>query len=157
MSRNPSPYRIEKPCPKSWDEMSGDAKRRFCEHCQLHVHNLSAMSDREREGLMQNRQARVCISYEVGRDGSMITPTKWAWLRKPLRPLAAMLAVMAPALSAACTKVTRTTGVPAPGRSHSSASRLTGEAPAAPPHDSKSFVLGKMAPAQAPPPPKQQD
>ncbi len=43
---------ISKPCPADWDAMTGDAKRRFCEHCRLHVHNLTAMDEAERVALL---------------------------------------------------------------------------------------------------------
>src|SRR5881394_4255743 len=49
LKSEPPPLRIGTTCPKRWDDMSGDAKQRFCDHCQLHVHNLSAMSTGERE------------------------------------------------------------------------------------------------------------
>lgn len=76
------PLQIAKPCPKRWDEMEGDSKRRFCDHCQLHVHNLSAMSKREREAFVQRSGGRLCISYVQRPDGSMVTPPRWTAIRR---------------------------------------------------------------------------
>jgi hypothetical protein len=58
--------------------MAGDSKRRFCDHCQLHVHNLSAMSKREGEAFVKN----LCISYVQRPDGSMVTPPRWTAIRR---------------------------------------------------------------------------
>lgn len=54
--------------------MNGDAKRRFCDHCQLHVHNLSALSDRDLSKFARRDQAnRICVTYTMRRDGTMVT------------------------------------------------------------------------------------
>lgn len=106
MKSEPPPFQIAKPCPKKWDEMSGDAKRRFCEHCQLHVHNLSSMTGSEREEFVAESKGRACIAYEVRGDGSMVTPSRWSRLSIPLRRIqqaaAALLAACLPMLFSAC-------------------------------------------------------
>jgi len=71
------PLKIGTPCPKRWEEMSGNGMRRFCEHCELHVHNLSAMPNGERERFVEESQGRACIAYELRKDGTMVTPTLW--------------------------------------------------------------------------------
>ena len=38
---------IASPCTASWDAMHGDNRVRFCDQCNLHVYNLSAMSRQE--------------------------------------------------------------------------------------------------------------
>src|SRR5436309_571232 len=94
------PLRIKTPCPKRWDDMRGDGKRRFCEHCQLHVHNLSAMSAHEREQFEASSGGLLCIAYELRNDGSMVTPARWPWMRRPLErarwAVAALLATVVP-------------------------------------------------------------
>jgi hypothetical protein len=80
--------------------MSGNAKQRFCEHCQLHVHNLSAMSSRERARVTGN--TGVCITYEIRRDGSMVTPPRWALLIKPLQRACWAAAALIPILFSSC-------------------------------------------------------
>lgn len=119
--------------------MSGDAKRRFCEHCQLHVHNLSAMSPGERTQFVAESGGRACITYEIRPDGTMITASRWSWVLRPLRALAALLAAMLPfsfsscATSSSCSS-RRLAGTPMP--------------PPAPEHGApqKPQKLGKMAP-----------
>jgi len=54
---------ISQPCSQDWGTMSGDEKRRFCSHCQLHVHNLSAMSAAEQGTVLSQRGSRQCIAY----------------------------------------------------------------------------------------------
>lgn len=102
--------------------MTGDAKCRFCEHCQLHVHNLSAMRVRERRKFLKGNSGKVCITYLAGADGAVVREGFWHRLARPLRVAgAAALAMMLPAWFASCRK----TGKLCP----SSPQRLTGEAP----------------------------
>lgn len=80
------PLEVQTPCPKRWAELNGDGKRRFCGECQLHVHNLSAMSSREREQFIaQAGDGRQCIAYELRPGGSMVTPSRWATLLQPFQ------------------------------------------------------------------------
>lgn len=97
--------------------MTGDDKRRFCEHCNLHVHNLSAMSAKERERLIASTGGRVCVTYKLYPDGTMLTPKRWSWLLRPLQRIrwtvAAVLATIFPFLFSACDQ-RRTMGTPKP-------------------------------------------
>lgn len=52
-------------CPKSWENMSGGHARRFCTHCQKHVHNLEALSVEERLALLTSPAASVCSRYQA--------------------------------------------------------------------------------------------
>ena len=110
MKSEPPPLQIGKPCPRQWDDMTGDAKRRFCEHCQLHVHNLSAMSLRERDQFVLASGGGACIAYEFHPDGSLVTPSRWSWLLLPFRrvqrSVAALLAAFLPFFSACATRRT---------------------------------------------------
>ncbi|MEP6823088.1 MAG: hypothetical protein ABI946_12150 [Chthoniobacterales bacterium] len=68
------PPEIKEPCPMRWEEMRGDARSRFCEHCQLHVHNLSALPQRGVAGVLRrSRTERMCVTYTRRADGSMWT------------------------------------------------------------------------------------
>ena len=106
MKSSPPPFRIETPCPKRWETMRGDSKRRFCDHCQLHVHNLSAMSEKDHEHFIATCGGHACIVYEVRSDGSMVTPSRWSWLLLPFQRLrwsvAAVLAAFLPFLFSSC-------------------------------------------------------
>ncbi|HSI85902.1 MAG: hypothetical protein ACAI35_05225 [Candidatus Methylacidiphilales bacterium] len=60
-------------CPKLWAEMSGDNRTRFCDHCNLHVHNLSEMPRQEAEVLMNPIDKRVCVTYIPDAEGNVLT------------------------------------------------------------------------------------
>ena len=55
---------IASPCPASWDEMTGDDQVRHCSLCNLSVHNLSAMTRDEAEGVLAKlSEGRVCARF----------------------------------------------------------------------------------------------
>jgi hypothetical protein len=65
--------RVATPCPASWANMPGDARRRFCDQCRLHVYNLSAMSRAQAEELIRSTEGRLCVRLYRRRDGTVIT------------------------------------------------------------------------------------
>ena len=65
--------KIASPCPVSWDSMRGDHRSRFCKQCQLHVHNVSAMTRPEVDRLMSAANGRVCLNGFVRPDGELVT------------------------------------------------------------------------------------
>ena len=71
MNSNTSPWTIKQRCSADWDSMRGDDKRRFCEHCQKFVHNVSAMSQGEREAFADPANMRECVFYSQRRDGQV--------------------------------------------------------------------------------------
>lgn len=56
--------KIESPCPKKWEDLSGCGSRRFCDACQLHVHDLSAMNRRELRSFLA-QPGRKCGAFPV--------------------------------------------------------------------------------------------
>ncbi|MDB6133521.1 MAG: hypothetical protein JWM59_1764 [Verrucomicrobiales bacterium] len=98
------PIPIASPCPKSWDGMDGDDKKRFCTECRLHVHNLSAMDTKERAEVLSQPADGICIAYELRPDGGMVTPSRW--FRLPFHRMglsvAAALAAAFPMMFSAC-------------------------------------------------------
>lgn len=65
---------IAEPCPADWSRMSGDEKRRFCGQCQLHVYNLSAMTDKEAAELLTGAEGeRLCVKFYRRYDGTVMT------------------------------------------------------------------------------------
>src|SRR5690348_9533907 len=64
---------IQNPCPASWEEMAGDARVRFCNHCTRNVYNLSDMTRQEAEALLEHREGRLCVRYYQRTDGGVIT------------------------------------------------------------------------------------
>jgi len=55
--------KITTPCDADWEGMIGNDQVRFCEHCQLHVNNLSAMTRSEAIKLVARSRGRICIRY----------------------------------------------------------------------------------------------
>jgi hypothetical protein len=65
---------IASPCTASWDDMRGDDRIRHCAHCKLNVHNLSAMTRDEAEGVLTRLAAgRVCAQFYRRADGTILT------------------------------------------------------------------------------------
>ncbi len=56
---------IAEPCHASWEAMTGDDARRFCDSCQKHVHHLSGMTRREAERLLSapREGGSLCVRY----------------------------------------------------------------------------------------------
>lgn len=84
--------RIAKPCPKNWDEMTGDDQSRFCNHCEKSVHNLAEMSAADAEKLLCDSSGRVCIRMVSGPQGSF--KTKQGWFRRMAMAGAATLTLI---------------------------------------------------------------
>lgn len=77
--------RIASPCAADWNEMQGDARRRFCGECKLNVYNLSAMTKREAEALLINSEGRLCVRFYRRADGTILTqncPVGWAKIKQ---------------------------------------------------------------------------
>jgi hypothetical protein len=66
-SKTPLPVivNVTQPCPMSWDAMpSAEAGRRFCAHCQRHVHDLSSMRRDEVADLVCRSAGNLCVRFE---------------------------------------------------------------------------------------------
>ena len=55
--------RIPSPCSVSWDSMIGNDRVRFCEHCQLTVHNVNSASPKQIKRLIARSKGRLCVNY----------------------------------------------------------------------------------------------
>src|SRR4051812_1226688 len=84
---------ISRPCSQDWNAMSGDDQRRFCDQCQLHVHNLSAMSPAGQQDLLAGTTGRRCIAYVVPDGAIRVRPGTWIFLQRFLRPWRAGIAL----------------------------------------------------------------
>lgn len=62
---------IKNPCSESWERMRGDAVRRYCDKCERDVINLSALTRREAQPILERRAAgeRVCVRYTADAAG----------------------------------------------------------------------------------------
>jgi hypothetical protein len=97
MKSNASLWTIRQQCTADWEKMRGDDKRRFCEHCQKFVHNVSAMSREEREVFARPENMRECIFYSQRGDGEVADLSFLARLRQafPFLRLACWSALVA--------------------------------------------------------------
>jgi uncharacterized membrane protein len=53
--------------------MSGDARRRFCNHCQLNVYNFAEMTSAEVQKLIAESEGRICGRLYKRADGTVLT------------------------------------------------------------------------------------
>jgi hypothetical protein len=109
------PPRVASPCPKSWGAMNGDSKRRYCDHCEHHVHNLSEMTASERRDVLATK-GRVCITYTANARGELISHADsnglLALLSRMRLAFVAIVAAIVPFGLSSCAM--RTLGKPAP-------------------------------------------
>lgn len=66
---------IPAPCDADWDSMVGNDQMRFCEHCSLHVTDLSAMTRQEAMRLIARSRGRLCVRFIQRPDGRILTRT----------------------------------------------------------------------------------
>jgi hypothetical protein len=64
--------KIKNPCSASWDEMIGNNQIRFCEHCELTVHDLSHLTPKRVRRLVAKSRGRLCVRYQSLPDGSIL-------------------------------------------------------------------------------------
>lgn len=65
--------RVASPCPKAWDDMVGDDRVRFCDHCRLNVYNLSELTQKETQRLISSSDGRLCGRFYRRADGTVLT------------------------------------------------------------------------------------
>ncbi|MBI3650416.1 MAG: carboxypeptidase regulatory-like domain-containing protein [Acidobacteria bacterium] len=64
---------IQKPCPVDWQQMTGDEQTRFCQECNKHVYNLSAMTRRQAEAMIATSRGNLCVRFNRQADGTLLT------------------------------------------------------------------------------------
>lgn len=64
---------IPAPCNADWDSMIGNERVRFCEHCKLHVTDLSSLTRTDAIRLVERSRGGVCVRYIVGPSGGVVT------------------------------------------------------------------------------------
>ena len=67
---------VTSPCTQDWDSMLGNDRVRFCEHCSLHVHNISEMTRAEALRLAHRSQGRLCVRYHSTTENPIVTRTQ---------------------------------------------------------------------------------
>ena len=107
---------IASPCEADWDSMSGNHQVRFCEHCNLHVRNISTMTRQEAMRLVSRSRGRLCLRFVQGPHGSPVTgqvPEKLHRIGRRISRLAAGAFSATLGLSAAAAQ-TQTASSPPP-------------------------------------------
>jgi hypothetical protein len=90
--------KIATPCPKDFDEMHGDGFKRFCDHCQKHVHNLSDLTRRDALALLkENRNSRICVVYTFDEREQVVFRDDVVLPRPPKKQLAGIRRLLAAA------------------------------------------------------------
>ena len=64
---------VASPCTASWDEMAGDDRVRFCDHCSKNVYNLSALTAVAAIDLIREREGDLCGRFFRRSDGTVLT------------------------------------------------------------------------------------
>ena len=64
---------ISQPCNADWDSMKGNDQVRFCEHCNLHVNDLSRMTRPQALRLVEQSRGRLCVRYVKTSTGEILT------------------------------------------------------------------------------------
>jgi len=64
---------IPAPCDADWDSMIGNDQVRFCEHCKLHVTNLSSLTRQDAIRLVARSQGRLCVRFVQRPNGRVLT------------------------------------------------------------------------------------
>ena len=104
---------VASPCQASWDQMAGDAQRRFCEHCNKFVHDFSAMPADQAEKLICESAGSLCVRFaRDARTGAVLTLDYRPPPRRPSRArgiavIASILASLSLAATWAAYKVLR--------------------------------------------------
>ena len=65
--------RVASPCRSSWDDMQGDARRRYCAECGRHVYDLAQLTAREAAGLVAATGGRLCARVTRDPFGRLVT------------------------------------------------------------------------------------
>jgi hypothetical protein len=64
--------RIPQPCSTEWEQMIGDDRTRFCNECNKHVYNLSAMTRRQAEAIIEASRGKLCARVIRQEDGTTV-------------------------------------------------------------------------------------
>ncbi|HEV7224565.1 MAG TPA: hypothetical protein VGN42_17785 [Pirellulales bacterium] len=86
---------IASPCQATWEGMRGDDLVRHCEGCRLNVYNLSGMTREVAEGLVRQREGRLCVRFYRRADGTVLTRDCPVGVRAIRRRLARVVASIA--------------------------------------------------------------
>lgn len=96
---------IASPCEQDWDTMTPAGRKRFCDTCQKHVQDLSAMTEAQAKGVLASPPAEgLCVRYlydEVGNimfglvDPSLVPASSLVRAKRALATTAALAGIAA--------------------------------------------------------------
>ena len=69
----PFKLKIASPCHARWEDMGGDDRVRFCDHCRKNVYNLSAMTAGDATALLEAKGGNLCARMFQRADGTVLT------------------------------------------------------------------------------------
>lgn len=64
---------IAAPCDADWDSMTGNDQVRLCDHCDLHVTDLSRLTRPEAMRMVERSRGRLCVRYMRTAGGEILT------------------------------------------------------------------------------------
>jgi hypothetical protein len=64
---------VNSPCLADWEQMIGNDQVRFCDHCDLKVHNISELTYSQAARLVAHSKGRLCVRYYRDAQGVPIT------------------------------------------------------------------------------------
>ena len=115
--------KVASPCTARWGHMVGDERIRFCNQCQKHVYNLSAMTSEEAAALVLQKEGKLCARFYRRPDGTMLTSDCplgagrfWRRIKTRLLASAALVAVAGGTAMAVNSNQSRMNAVPRSGR-----------------------------------------
>jgi hypothetical protein len=85
---------IAKPCPASWDAMTGDDRVRHCELCKLNVYNIAALTTADALALVEKSEGRLCVRLYKRADGTVLTADCPVGVRAAWRRVASLASVV---------------------------------------------------------------
>lgn len=71
--RSLNQIKIAAPCDADWESMKGNDQVRFCDHCDLHVTDLSALTHYQAMRLVERSRGRLCVRYKQTASGEILT------------------------------------------------------------------------------------
>ena len=71
--RSLNQIRVAAPCEADWSSMRGNDQVRFCDHCNLHVTDLSRLTRHEAMRLVEQSRGRLCVRYVRTTSGEILT------------------------------------------------------------------------------------
>ncbi|MCA9681303.1 MAG: hypothetical protein KC457_03840 [Myxococcales bacterium] len=87
-------------CRESWERMrvEGGGVRRFCDSCQTHVHDLSAMDERRARAFLTATQGMdLCLAYDHDERGRIVFADHAAPREAPVVPISRLRRSQSPA------------------------------------------------------------